>query len=287
MISYEIVATTIRGIVLAVNNLFSWLLEILQNPNIFTNMIANVNPAIIDTVKATAITLCSLFFLLDFFSKTLHLQWVTWENVLMLFIKLFVAKICIDNSLWITDCIYNGLNSMTSAVPSFTQIIPQSQGNGDWSAAYSYFLTGNDYYNVVNNTTAGFLDFKPLLVNMQVQIQGFIMQGIVIVATIIVVARFFELTVYSIVAPIPLATFACEGLTDVGKGFLKSYAAVCVQAVVLIVMFFAYTTMDSAFNQLASQIAEIRPWMGMIKVFTLGIAVMQSGSWAKKICGAM
>lgn len=284
MISYEIVATTIRGIVLAVNNLFSWLLEILQNPNIFSDMIANVNPTIIDAIKATAITLCSLFFLLDFFSKTLHLQWVTWENVLMLFIKMFVAKICVDNSLWITDCIYNGLSSMTNAIPSFTTLIPQG---GDWSAAYGYFLSGDDYANVVNNTTAGFLDFKPLLVNIQVQIQGFIMQGIVIVATIIVVARFFELTVYSIVAPIPLATFACEGLTDIGKGFLKSYAAVCVQAVVLIIMFFAYTTMDTAFNQLASNIAEIRPWMGMIKVFTLGIAVMQSGSWAKKICGAM
>ena len=39
-----------------------------------------------------------MFFLIDFFTKTLHLQWVTWENVMMLVIKLIVAKLCVDNA---------------------------------------------------------------------------------------------------------------------------------------------------------------------------------------------
>lgn len=175
---------------------------------------------------------------------------------------------------------------MTNAVPSFTAFIPQ--GNG-WAAAYGYFLSGNDLTNVINETEAGFLDFKPLLVNIQVQIQGFIMQGVCIVAAVIVIARFFELTVYTIVAPIPLATFACEGLTDIGKGFLKSYASVCIQAVVLIVMFFSFSALNTVIDAAvaSTSFSIITGWMGMIKVFTLGIAVMQSGSWAKKICGAM
>ena len=282
-INYSMVGETIKDIVRQVNVMFSWLLEILQNPNVFANMIANVNPTLIDTLQATAITLCTLFFLIDFFAKTLHLQWVTWENVLMLFMKLFVAKICIDNSLWITDCIYNGLSSMTNAVPSFQQLIPTSS----WQTAYGYFLTSTEVYHVVNETEAKLLDFTPLLLNLEVMIQGFIMQGICVVAAVIVVARFFELTVYTIAAPIPLATFACEGLTDIGKGFLKSYAAVCIQAIVLIVMFFSFSALNTAIDAAVSNFEQIRSWMGLIKVFTLGIAVMQSGAWSKKICGAM
>lgn len=52
------------------------------------------------------------------------------------------------------------------------------------------------------------------------------MKIIMILANVVVIARLFELTVYTLIAPVPLSTFACEGLSDVGKGFLKSYAAV-------------------------------------------------------------
>lgn len=287
MINYSIVGDNVRWIVMQINALFSTIFEIIQDPNLLTNIIANVNPSIIDAVKATAITLVTLFFLLDFFTKTLHLQWVTWENVLMLFLKLTVAKLCVDNALWITQCIFNGFSSLSSSVPSFYSLIPQG---GDWGEAYSYFLNGDEKYKVMNNVAAGFLDFTPLLVNLKVTIQGFIMQAIMIITFVIVVTRFLELTIYSVVAPLPMSTLACEGLTDVGKGFLKSFAAACLQAMVILVIFYGFAAVNSVLDRGMYQFGAISAaggWMGLIKTFILGGTVLKSEQWAKRICGAM
>ena len=48
------------------------------------------------------------------------------------------------------------------------------------------------------------------------------MKIVLILANVVVIARLFELTVYTMIAPVPLSTFACEGLSDVGKGFWTS-----------------------------------------------------------------
>ena len=141
----------------------------------------------------------------------------------------------------------------------------------------------------MNNTDAGFLNFQPLILNMQISIQGLIMKIVMIIANVIVIARLFELTVYTMIAPVPLSTFACDSLSDVGKGFLKSYAAVTLQSIVLAVMFIAYTAVNDAL--VAGRIGAYHPQLdgilGLVTTITLGIGVMSSGSWAKKICGAM
>lgn len=85
-----------------------------------------------------------------------------------------------------------------------------------------------------------------MLLNLQISIQGLIMKIIMVLANVVVIARLFELTVYTLIAPVPLSTFACEGLSDVGKGFLKSYAAVSLQAIVLAIMFVAYSAVNTA-----------------------------------------
>ena len=115
------------------------------------------------------------------------------------------------------------------------------------------------------------------------------MKIIMIIANVIVIARLFELTVYTLIAPVPLSTFACDGLSDVGKGFLKSYAAVSLQAIVLAIMFVAYSAVNNALiaGHIGSYNLTLNGIMGLISTLTLGIGVMSSGAWAKKICGAM
>ena len=115
------------------------------------------------------------------------------------------------------------------------------------------------------------------------------MKIVMIIANVIVIARLFELTVYTMIAPVPLSTFACESLSDVGKGFLKSYAAVTLQSIVLAIMFIAYTAVNNALidGRIGSYNLALDGIFGLITTLTLGIGVMSSGSWAKKICGAM
>lgn len=49
-----------------------------------------------------------------------------------------------------------------------------------------------------------------------------------------VYGRFFRLYLYAAVAPIPLSTFAGEPSQSVGKSFIKSYAAVCLEGAIVI-----------------------------------------------------
>ena len=49
-----------------------------------------------------------------------------------------------------------------------------------------------------------------------------------------VYGRFFKLYLYTAIAPIPLASFAGEPSQNIGRSFLKSYAAVCLEGAVIV-----------------------------------------------------
>jgi hypothetical protein len=49
-----------------------------------------------------------------------------------------------------------------------------------------------------------------------------------------VYGRFLKLYLYTAIAPVPLAAFAGEPSQSIGKGFLKSYAAVCLEGVIIV-----------------------------------------------------
>ena len=49
-----------------------------------------------------------------------------------------------------------------------------------------------------------------------------------------VYGRFFKLYMYTALAPIPLSTFAGESTQNVGKSFIKSYCAVCLEGAIIV-----------------------------------------------------
>ena len=49
-----------------------------------------------------------------------------------------------------------------------------------------------------------------------------------------VYGRFFKLYLYTTIAPIPLSSFAGEPSQNVGKSFIKSYAAVCLEGAIIV-----------------------------------------------------
>ena len=49
-----------------------------------------------------------------------------------------------------------------------------------------------------------------------------------------VYGRFFKLYMYTAIAPIPLAAFAGEPTQNIGKSFVKSYAAVCLEGAIIV-----------------------------------------------------
>ncbi len=49
-----------------------------------------------------------------------------------------------------------------------------------------------------------------------------------------VYARFFKLYMYTAIAPVPLSSFAGEPSQQIGKSFIKSYAAVCLEGAIIL-----------------------------------------------------
>ena len=56
-----------------------------------------------------------------------------------------------------------------------------------------------------------------------------------------VYGRFFKLYMYTALSPIPLASFAGQPSQSIGIGFLKSYAAVCMEGAVIILACIIFT----------------------------------------------
>jgi len=49
-----------------------------------------------------------------------------------------------------------------------------------------------------------------------------------------VYGRFFKMYLYTAIAPIPLSTFAGEPTSQVGKSFIKSFTAVCLEGAIIV-----------------------------------------------------
>ena len=72
-----------------------------------------------------------------------------------------------------------------------------------------------------------------------------------------VYGRFFKLYMYTAIAPIPLSTFAGEPTQNVGKSFLKSYCAVCLEGAVIVLACIIFSLFVSSPPVVASDAAPV------------------------------
>ena len=61
-----------------------------------------------------------------------------------------------------------------------------------------------------------------------------------------VYGRFFRLYMYTALSPVPLASFAGEGTSGIGKAFIKSYVGVCMEGAVIILACLIYSAFLSS-----------------------------------------
>lgn len=86
-----------------------------------------------------------------------------------------------------------------------------------------------------------------------------------------VYGRFFKLYLYTAIAPIPLSTFAGEPSSSVGKSFLKSYAAVCLEGAIIVlacVIFSAFASSPPVVSTGGSPVTMVWSYMGEL-IFNL------------------
>ena len=153
------------------------------------------------------------------------------EHALKLFIRFALAKGAVTYGLELMLAVFSIVQGMVST------IITQSGSSGMSSVSLPQELI-----DAINNV--GFWDSIPLWA--VTLIGGLLITVLSFTMILTVYGRMFSLWMYAAIAPIPLSTFAGEPTSSVGKNFIRSYAGVCLQGVVIALSCIIFSAISSS-----------------------------------------
>jgi len=141
------------------------------------------------------------------------------EHALKLFVRFAIAKGVISHGLELMMALFNIVQGIIST-------IMRTAGFG----AAQQTVLPNEIVEAVED--CGFFESIPLWA--VTLIGGLFITVLSFIMIMSVYGRFFRLYLYTAIAPIPLSTFAGEPSQNVGKSFIKSYAAVCLEGAIIV-----------------------------------------------------
>ncbi|GFI11255.1 hypothetical protein IMSAGC007_03728 [Lachnospiraceae bacterium] len=141
------------------------------------------------------------------------------EHALKLFVRFAIAKGVISHGLELMMALFNIVQGVIST-------IMRTAGFG----AAQQTVLPNEIVEAVED--CGFFESIPLWA--VTLIGGLFITVLSFIMIMSVYGRFFRLYLYTAIAPIPLSTFAGEPSQNVGKSFIKSFAAVCLEGAVIV-----------------------------------------------------
>lgn len=141
------------------------------------------------------------------------------EHALKLFVRFAIAKGIISHGLELMMALFNIVQGVIST-------IMRTAGFG----AAQQTVLPNEIVEAVEE--CGFFESIPLWA--VTLIGGLFITVLSFIMIMSVYGRFFRLYLYTAIAPIPLSTFAGEPSQNVGKSFIKSYAAVCLEGAIIV-----------------------------------------------------
>lgn len=106
-------------------------------------------------------------------------------------------------------------------------------------------------------------------------IGGLFVTVLSLIILLTVYGRFFKLYMYTAIAPLPLSTFAGEPSQSVGKSFIKSYCAVCLEGAIIVlacIIFSLYATSPPEVSDSVSAVTQVWTYISEI-VFNMLVLV--------------
>ncbi len=194
---------------------------ITQSPETFRDgAIWNIVTAVHSTLQAIGYALLVLFFVVGML-KTCgsFAELKRPELAVRLFVRFAIAKSVITYGLEL-------MLAILSIVQGVINSVMNSAGFGSPEGA----TLPSEIISAVEECS--FLESIPLWAVALVG--GLFIWALSFVMILSVYGRFFKLYMYTAIAPIPLASFAGEPSQYVGKSFLKSYAAVCLEGAIIV-----------------------------------------------------
>ncbi|WP_316630487.1 hypothetical protein [uncultured Ruminococcus sp.] len=174
------------------------------------------------------------------------------EHALKLFVRFILAKAVITQGMELMLTIFTIIQGVINTIITSSGITNPNN-----------LALPDDIVSAIED--CGFFESIPLWA--VTLIGGLVVTVISLILILTVYGRFFKLYMYTAIAPIPLSTFAGEPSQNVGKTFLKSYCAVCLEGAIIVLAciifsLFASTPPDvdssmSAVNQVWSYIGQL------------------------------
>lgn len=199
-----------------------------QSPETFKgggiwDVIVNIN----GTLQAIGYALLVLFFLVGMVKTCGSFVEVRKpEHALKLFVRFAIAKGVITYGLELMMALYTIVQGVVSRIMDTSGL--GSAGETVLPDAIVTSVENVDFFNSIP------LWAVTLIGGILIMILSFIM-------IMSVYGRFFRIYLYTAIAPIPLASFAGEPSQSIGKNFLKSYAAVCLEGAIVVLACVIFT----------------------------------------------
>lgn len=237
-----------------------------------------------DALNPFCQTIIALCLLIELAQTTMKVDMLKWEHGLKVCIKMVLAKVCIDvapDFLWACylqagewiSSIGGNVEDLRNLCNQFTRSAYESlDGVSGAGAILSLFLSS-------------------LFILVAIKICGLLIK-------VIAFGRMFEILVYLAISPLPCAFFplgdgAGGGISRITQKFFKSFIAVSLQGVMMLVCIKVYNIIIETIlstpptaTDAAAQVSELCYVMLMGSI-VLVMSVARCGSWAKSIIDAM
>ena len=182
------------------------------------------------------------------------------EHALKLFVRFAIAKGVISHGLELMMALFN-------IVQGIIGTIMRTAGFG----AAQQTVLPNEIVEAVED--CGFFESIPLWA--VTLIGGLFITVLSFIMIMSVYGRFFRLYLYTAIAPIPLSTFAGEPSQNVGKSFIKSYAAVCLEGAIIVlacIIFSLFAASPPAVDPDAAAVTMVWSYIGEL-IFNMLVLV--------------
>ena len=235
---------------------------ITQSPQEFRGGdIWNIITDIHGTVQAIGLSLLVLFFVIGVMRTCGSFAEVKRPEVaLKLFIRFVIAKGVVTYGLELMMTLFSIVQGIVSSIIS-------SSGLG----AVNETVLPESIIDAIESCT--FFESIPLWA--VTLIGGLVITVLSFIMILTVYGRFFKLYIYTAIAPVPLSTFAGEPTQNVGRSFLKSYVAVCLEGAIIVlacIIFSVFAASPPTIDPDAAAVTQVWSYIGEL-IFNLLILV--------------
>lgn len=172
------------------------------------------------------------------------------EHALKIFIRFAITKGVVTYGLELMMALFNIIQGVTST-------IMQTAGFGSTEDT----VLPDEIIEAVED--CGFFESIPLWA--VTLIGGLFITVLSFIMIMSVYGRFFRLYLYTAIAPIPLSSFAGEPSQNIGRSFLKSYAAVCLEGAIVVlacIIFSLFASSPPVVNPDAAAVTMVWSYIG-------------------------